>query len=211
MAKVELHDSTEPVPEKPVEVSQATGSLLMSLAFWLTLVAAAGMYAAVSLSPKLVQWMMVRQQLTSNALRLQQLENEADYLERVADALKKDPEFAERLVRATQSPALDEVPFDASLTAASNESSEAESPDQGFLMKHPDVYEGVVRLASDVRLRRGLLVSSASMTLIAFTLFNDAGVRFLVHWIATIGRLLKSIVARYRKPPAEEPEPMSAP
>ncbi len=121
MAKVELHDSTEPVPEKPVEVSQATGSLLMSLAFWLTLVTAAGMYAAVSLSPKLVQWMMVRQQLTSNALRLQQLENEADYLERVADALKKDPEFAERLVRATQSPALDEVPFDASLSAASKE------------------------------------------------------------------------------------------
>ncbi len=78
-------------------------------------------------------------------------------------------------------------------------------------MKHPDVYEGVVRLASDVRLRRGLLVSSASMTLIAFTLFNDAGVRFLVHWIATIGQLLKSIAARYRKPPVDDTEPVSAP
>ena len=61
------------------------------------------MYAAVSLSPKLADWISVRQQHAANAVRLQEMEDEADYLERVAEALKSDPEFAHRLVHATQS------------------------------------------------------------------------------------------------------------
>ncbi|MFN9717237.1 MAG: hypothetical protein ACK58L_00990, partial [Planctomycetota bacterium] len=114
---------------------------------------------------------------------------------------------------ATQSPTLDEVPLDASFAARRDETHESAAvmTGQGFLIRNPSVYEGIVRLASDVELRRSLLTSSAGMTLIAFTLLNDAGVRFLIHWIAAIGRLLNSIASRYRKPPSEDIQPLSAP
>jgi hypothetical protein len=105
MAKVELIETSEPTTAEPAQVSQSVGSFFMSVSFWLTLTVAGIMYAAVSLSPKLAAWINVRQQYVTNATRLSQLEDEVDYLERVAEALKTDPEFAKRLIRANQNPA----------------------------------------------------------------------------------------------------------
>lgn len=207
MPKVELHDTTAPATEEPIHVSQVAGSLLMSLAFWITLVSAALMYAGVSLSPKLADWMQARQQLTSNAYRLQQLENEADYLERIADALKKDPQFAERLVQLSQSPASEAALQDSQMIAAQlrpEKKSDAKKSDTGWLA-NPRVYSAVIRLASDLDLRRWLLIASAASTLFAFTFLNDAGARFAVAVFASIRSAISFLFSRYRKPPVADP------
>ena len=209
MPKVELHDTTAPATEQPIQVSQAAGSLLMSLAFWITLVVAALMYAGVSLSPKLADWMQARQQLTSNAYRLQQLENEADYLERIAGALKKDPQFAERLVQLSQSPASDAALQDSQMIAAQlrpETKSDAKKSDNGWLA-NPRVHSAVIRLASDLDLRRWLLIASAASTVFAFTLFNDSGVKFAIAAFVSIRSAISFLFSRYRKPPVAGPTP----
>jgi len=71
MAKVELIETSEPASEESAMISQTAGSLLISLAFWMSLLIAATMYAGVALSPKLADWINVRQQYLSNAMRLQ--------------------------------------------------------------------------------------------------------------------------------------------
>ncbi|MEJ7590584.1 MAG: hypothetical protein WKF77_03490 [Planctomycetaceae bacterium] len=103
MNEEERDNDIEPTAEEQIPVPQAVGSLLISIAFWISLLVSTVMYAAVSLSPKLADWISVRQQHAANAGRLQELEYEVDYLERVAAALKSDPEFAHRLVQTTQS------------------------------------------------------------------------------------------------------------
>jgi hypothetical protein len=209
MPKVELHDTTAPATEQPRQVSQVAGSLLMSLAFWITLVVAALMYAGVSLSPKLADWMQAREQLTSNAYRLQQLENEADYLERIAGALKKDPQFAERLIQLSQSPASEAAMLDSEMIAAQlrpETKSDAKKSDTGWLA-NPRVHSAVIRLASDLDLRRWLLIASAVSTVFAFTLFNDSGVKFAIAAFAWIRAAVGFLFSRYRKTPITEPSP----
>ena len=95
MADKEPDSDLEPTSEELISVPQTVGSFLISTAFWAALMVSAVMYAAVSLTPKMADWISVRQQHAANAMRLQELEDEADYLERVAAALKRDPEFAE--------------------------------------------------------------------------------------------------------------------
>ena len=207
MPRVELHDTTAPATEQPIQVSQAAGSLFMSLAFWITLVVAAMMYAGVSLSPKLADWMQARKQLTSNAYRLQQLENEADYLERIAGALKKDPQFAERLVQLSQSPASEAALQDSQMIAAQlrpETKSAAKKSETGWLA-NPRVHSAVIRLASDLDLRRWLLIAAAGSTLFAFTFFNDAGARFALAAIASIRSVIQLLFSRYHKPPVVDP------
>lgn len=209
MPKVELHDTTAPATEEPIQVSQAAGSLLMSLAFWITLVSAALMYAGVSLSPKLADWMQARQQLTSNAYRLQQLENEADYLERIAEALKKDPQFAQRLVQMSQSPASEAALLDSDSIATqlrSETKTAAKRADSGWLAD-ARVHSAVIRLASDLDLRRWLLIAAAGSTLFAFTFLNDAGARFAVAVFGSIRSSISFLFSRYRKPPVAETAP----
>lgn len=209
MAKVELHDTTAPATVEPIQVSQSAGSLLMSLAFWITLVSAALMYAGVSLSPKLADWMQARHQLTSNAYRLQQLENEADYLERIADALKKDPQFAQRLVQLSQSPTSEAALLDSEAIAAQlrSETKSAVKRSESGWLADPRVHSAVIRLASDLDLRRRLLIAAAASTLFAFTLLNDAGAKFAIAAFVWIRSAVGLIFSRYRKPPVADPTP----
>jgi len=197
MAKVELDDSSEPAPEELSTASQTAGSLLMSVAFWLTLLVSALMYAAVSLSPKLADWIIVRQQYASNAARLKQLEDEADYLERVAAALKSDPEFARHLVRAAQStPAAntDFVPVSQDLMFGESNQTAQEPPH----VVQPAIAALVFHLASHQTHRTRLLASAAGLTLLAFTLLNDAGAGIVMSALCAAGAGIRVAVHRYR-------------
>jgi hypothetical protein len=70
-----------------------------SLAFWTALFFASGLYAFVSLSPKLLAHLELRASHFENQVRLVALEREVGYLEKVADSLEHDPHFAAELAR----------------------------------------------------------------------------------------------------------------
>ena len=201
MAKVELIETSEPTTAEPAQVPQSVGSFFMSVSFWLTLTVAGIMYAAVALSPKFTAWINVRQQYVTNATKLAQLEDEVDYLERVAEALKTDPEFAKRLIRANQNPGSHEtefIPVSKGLLFGGAETKEYTVPE----VVRPAFAKVVFHLASHEQHRTWLLAGSAGLTLLAFTLLNDAGIGIVQSALAAICQFFRWLTARYRKPPA---------
>jgi hypothetical protein len=202
MPKVELIETSEPASDESAMIPQTAGSLLISLAFWMSLLIAATMYAAVALSPKLADWINVRQQYLSNAMRLQELEDEADYLERVAAALKSDPEFAGHLVRAHQNVGQNDsefVPVSHDLLFGGSVRKTYDEP----VVVQPAVASLVYHLASHEQHRYWLLAAAAGLTLTAFTLMNEAGAGMLTACLRTGVRIFTAVTQRYRKPAPE--------
>lgn len=74
-------------------------SWLFSLAFWLCLFAAAGLYGAVALSPKLLTYFELSREHNSNQWRLVSLERQVAHLQRIIDAEKNDPAFVREQAR----------------------------------------------------------------------------------------------------------------
>ena len=199
MDEEESDNDIEPTSEELPEVPQTVGSFFMSIAFWSTLLVSVAMYAAVALSPKIADWISVRQQYSNNSLRLRELEDEADYLECVAATLKKDPQFAKRLVQATQSgdPQKEFVPVSKDLMFGGD----YEKPTAPKPPLHPAVEAVVVRLASNGSLRTWLLGGSAGLTLLAFWLLNDAGAGIVMGMLRAVRRISNASLARYRRDP----------
>lgn len=172
-------NSQSPADALPTQAVPPAGSVFVSLLFWCSLTIAASAYAAVALSPKFVEWTNIRQQYRDNALHLQKLEQEVLYLERVADALRTDPEFASRIAEASitrpaeQSPVPDNRHRE-DRQAPQKLSSPPTSATQVPLLS-PKSMAIIRRLATNTQLRTQLLVGAAALTLLAFTLFNDAG------------------------------------
>jgi hypothetical protein len=186
-------------------VSQTAGSLLMSVFFWLALLASAVMYSAVALSPKLADWISVRQQFLSNAVRLKELEDEVDYLERVSAALKSDSEFAKRLVRANQDTGSRDsefVPVSQDLLFGGGPRMKREVPQA----VQPALANLTFHLASNHSHRNALLIAAACLTISAFTLLNDAGVGTIRAALRILAILFATTTARYRRPLAEPEE-----
>lgn len=71
----------------------------ISLTFWLVLLAAAGLFGIVSLSPKIATYLTLQQQHQSQQAELADLEHQRRELEGVIAALKNDPNFAAELAR----------------------------------------------------------------------------------------------------------------
>ena len=189
----------EPSSEELTSVRQTVGSLFISMAFWSTLLVSAVMYAAVSLSPKLADWISIRQQHAANAVRLQGLEDEADYLERVAAALKSDPEFAQRLIHATQSGTAqnERLPVSNSqMFGGAKAKSSVPRP-----LVQPAVAEVVMHLASHQQHRMWLLFGAAGLTILAFTLLNESGAGIMQAAFSSMLGVSKAAVARYRQDP----------
>ncbi len=202
MTSEESDTNIEPSSEELTAVPQTVGSFLISIAFWSVLLVSAFMYAGVALSPKLADWISVRQQHAANAVRLQELEDEADYLERVSAALKSDPEFANRLVHATQSGSTENefVPVSGSLVFGGvRDKSSAEQP-----LVEPAVAELVMHLASHQTHRTWLLLGAAGLTVLAFTLLNESGAGIMQAAYSVVRHYAHAAVARYRQEsPAE--------
>lgn len=199
MADKEPDSDLEPTSEELISVPQTVGSFLISTAFWAALMVSAVMYAAVSLTPKMADWISVRQQHAANAMRLQELEDEADYLERVAAALKRDPEFAQRLVHTTQagSGQKDFVPVSDNLIFGGTKP-KVSAPEP---LLQPAVAEVVMHLASHQQHRRWLLCGAAGLTILAFTLLNESGAGIVQSACSSMLRFVRAAFARYRQSP----------
>jgi hypothetical protein len=74
--------------------------LLPALAFWFCLACSAAILAIVFLSPRLRTYRDLKRQYNGLDRELIASEGDVDYLHRVVDALRHDPEFAAELARA---------------------------------------------------------------------------------------------------------------
>jgi hypothetical protein len=195
MIDEESDNNSEPTSEELTTVPQTAGSFLMSIAFWSALMVSAVMYAAVALSPKLADWISVREQHAANAVRLQELEG-------VSAALKSDPEFAHRLVHATQSGTTENefVPVSGSLVFGGvQDKSSVEQP-----LVQPAVAELVMHLASHQKHRTWLLFGAAGLTVLAFTLLNESGAGIMQAAYGAVLSFSHAAIARYRRDPPVE-------
>lgn len=206
------NETNEPVADLQNPAESSTGSLIVSLSFWCSLMAASLMYAAVSLSPRLEEWLTARDQYAANAHRLHVLENEVDYLERVVDAMKKDPEFARRMSEQIQlSPgAVAESAFETAAAVAvdgspSSSVVQAMTPPRLPSSALPREFRGwILDLATNPELRTWLLATAAGLTLLAFTLLNESGKAIVLAVFGAIATVFHGISGRYfrREAPA---------
>ena len=149
--------------------------LVISLLFWLCMIVAAVLFGVVSLSPKLLVYLLLRSQFDMNQRKLVTLENQADQLQRVIDAMQHDKEFAAELIRIefdAARPDEEVIPVDFPLK---RDARVVETPLPDVTAEHM-WYEPVVRnLASDSKLRISLLGAAAMLVVASFTLLQPDG------------------------------------
>ncbi len=80
-----------------IDQPDSHASWTISLAFWLTLLAAISAYSVVALSPKLLSYIQLRHDYHATQVRLVGLEHEVDDLTQVVDSLARDPDFVRKL------------------------------------------------------------------------------------------------------------------
>lgn len=73
-------------------------STAISLAFWLTLILASAMYAALALANRLQETFQLRAQIVENAYQADLIQSEIDHLSRLLSAYQSDPDFIQRVV-----------------------------------------------------------------------------------------------------------------
>ena len=146
---------------------------LTSLGFWLCLVAAAALYATVTLSPKLLTFLTLNRAYRVNQWKLVSLERQVDHLQRVIDAQKNDPAFVREQARFDfdiASPDEQRIPVESHLRlniGTGNADLAVVPPD---LPWYSPLFAAVVHteVVADT-----LLVIAAVLVLYAFTFLND--------------------------------------
>ena len=188
--------SSPDASEQPIRSS----AWAVSIAFWLVLLSAALLYAAVSVAPRLARWMQIRQDYIANAHRLKALETEVDYLERVRDTLQSDSEFVERLASA-------------SILSASN--ADKIPARRGFIFRsEPWVSQHepagkrslavlvIYTLTTDQQVRSGLLVLATLLVVYAFRTLSGPGGQLISATVKSARMITRLPLDRYRKPDA---------
>ena len=85
----------------PPNIYQAWRDGLSSLIFWICLFVAAGMYATVSLAPKLLAYLDLELDYRFNQWKLVELDRQVSHLDKVIEAQTSDPAFIQEQVRSS--------------------------------------------------------------------------------------------------------------
>ena len=155
----------------------------ITLAFWLTLVTATGLYGFVSLAPNCLVLGDLVAHSAENRGDERALENRIEYLEQVRDTLKADPGYAKELASLDlreSGPGENRLTVDESLRLA---------PRAALTLAVSDTTAGqwaarpiVASLANNDTLRITLLVIAATMILFAFTALHETHSDRLARW-----------------------------
>ena len=216
--------------EPPAATRHAAGSILFSLAFWLILLTAAAVLAAVQLAPGLVRWHHATLLQQQHATELHQLELELQRLERLTATLAADPEFlaavrdgghataAARNQLRLESPlpvAEPQSPFQTQQTFATDGALTTGFRIPGFSeLLHHTLLPVAYQLSGNPQLRHRLMWLAALLTLFAFTCLNDSGFQTAWFVATTPLSLLRQLWCRYRRMhqiPINQPEPVADP
>ena len=165
------HSATTSDGSQPETVS----GMAISLAFWLCLLVAAILFAAVSLAPKYAIYLQLRSQFDANQMRLVANEQQAEQLQRVIDAIRNDKDFAAELTRIefdAVRPDEEVIPVELALKL---DARAVDKPIKSSEAAHV-WYEPIVKyLASERPLRTGILATTALLVIVAFSMLQPAG------------------------------------
>lgn len=171
---------------------------LVSLAFWVSLVASAMLFAAVSLAPKLLAWRTLQEQFRSQQTRLLVLEQQTEQLDRVVQALEQDPQFSAELARLefdALRPGEEVIAVDGSLSL---NPIVHDRPEARISAQSADPWlPWLKRLAGDEPLRLGLLAAAACVVIVAFTFLHE-GLESPEPSVVPGGSWWQRAAARYR-------------
>lgn len=148
-------------------------AILISLAFWLALFAAAGMYAVVVLSPKVVRNVRERNKWRANQEQLVKLEQQVLDQQRIATALQNEPEFAAEVARMELNagrPGDERIPVDGDLV----KKAVAETPLVGRVPVLPWYAEALQFFSEEEELRQQLLIAATLLALFAFVVLQPS-------------------------------------
>ena len=153
--------------------SAAEPGWIVSLLFWLALLTAAVLYAAVALAPKYLAHLESRRAFRANQTRLVALQQNERYLQRTVAALESDPQFAAELARVDFNalrPGEEKIPVDSHLSLDARA-----EPELRVTNPRLPWYAPLVTVAAEnERLRRNLLIAAALVVLLAFTFLHES-------------------------------------
>ena len=175
--------------------SASSQSATVSYAFWLTLFVAAAIYASVALAPKLERLLVLQRDHAANQWYLVDLDQRVQNLEKVAGALKEDPQFAAELARSrfgAVEPGREAIKVAEDLQFGSAPAVAAKQVDLPW-------YYGIVsRFARSTTLRTTALCLSAVLTLLGFG-FLHGRYSAMIHAVGSrAARAAAALTARYR-------------
>ncbi len=172
---------------------------LISLAFWLSLLAAAVLYGVVALAPKYLAHLELQNRYHAGQVQLVQLEQQIHHLERVANALENDPHFADELARRdfeAARPGDERIEVEPGLTLDAPINVSAPERQVRSLPWYGTVLGAMV---GNRRLRNMTLLVAVGLTLVAFTFLHESQEAQLRTGVGRARGLLAFIVGRYRK------------
>ena len=156
---------TDPNIDRPPETVLG---LAISLLFWISLISAGFLFAAVTLSPKSLKSLQLRSQFDANQVALVQLEDNSERLKRIIDAIKNDSEFAAEMARTefdAARPDEEVIPVETPLQMNLRVQS---TPTRATNLPHHQ-YEAIIRwVATDPSLRTTLLSAAGILVVFAF-------------------------------------------
>jgi cell division protein FtsB len=202
-ARSNRHSTGQVVMQHPslVNASQTPpetiSGLVLSLSFWLSLLLAVALFAAVGLSPKLIERARLRDESDAIQFRLVQIEQQNEQLQRVVDAIRGDKEFAAEMARIEfDAVRRDEeiIPVDSALRL---------SPRDPIAPRSQSVVPRIwyrpllVPFAESHSLRMSLLGTAAALVLISFTWLQPASARQLARPVGACRSVWQALRSRY--------------
>lgn len=187
------------MPVKDPTTDQQRPDTAAAPLFWLCLVIAAALYAPCVLADRIVAWSELQRKHQSNQASLIAAQQQVLHLQRVADALESDPEFAAQLARADLGAAPDgatviDLPPEFNHDPRRLPSAAAIEPPIDPWYLPPMRW-----IAADANLRRNLLLAAAGVFLFGFLVFREGA------WSAPRG-LLRTVFGRYIREEYEQYE-----
>lgn len=151
---------------------ETLSGMVISLLFWLSVLVATALFAAVGLSPKLIEQLQLRDEFAANQLHLVQVEQQNEQLEQVVNAIRQDKEFAAEMTRIEfDAVRRDEeiIPVESELRLSPRDIGIPHAP---AVMPRAWYRPLLVPFAENDSLRRNLLAAAAALVVVSFTWFQ---------------------------------------
>lgn len=141
--------------------------MFVSLAFWLSLLTAAALYAGATIAPKTVSLQRRENELTRQSRRVEALATRVGELELVAEALQNDPDYISASARKQLGTKADGE------TLIPLESRETPQPENSTVATVTWPSSMIARIAGDSLLRARMLTAAGALILLAFTFLHE--------------------------------------
>lgn len=185
--------------ERETEHDELHGSWTVSLAFWLTLLAALGVYAVVALSPKVLHCLQLRHDYRATQIRLVSLEHEVEDLNQVVDSLARDPEFVRKLANVefgARRAGEERIPVDEHLQLSIRDNDPVFEMSKESL---PWYASALYPFAVNTRLRGAMLLTSALTLVFAFVFLQPTATLSFAREHTPESGASGGLLARYRR------------